>query len=56
MKKYDFKMVTWRNTDTHTVEDSIRGFGLEGWSLVSVFQLGDGQAVFHYMQREIVTE
>ncbi len=54
MKKYEFMFVTWRNTDKHSIEDSISGYGKEGWCLVSAFQLGDGQAICHYLQREII--
>jgi len=54
MKKYEFKFVPWRATDAFSPIDAISELGLQGWQLVSVFQLGEGQAIYHYLQREIV--
>ena len=58
MKQFEYKYVQWMatkptfNTSPSPV-DSIDELGLEGWELVSAFEIGGGQAICHYLKREI---
>jgi len=56
MKQYEYKYIQWMPTkfNPNDPSESINILGQEGWELVTAFDIGVGQAIGHYLKREII--